>query len=190
MEIWVMHPLLPEGGEERLLETDHLAIDWPGLPNLEMAQTMQQLKHQLSALAPDDPPETIMRRAERIWKFLREAVEEDVIAVPLPGQKSVVFAQITGPYFCRRQGNGTLVHARPVKWFPKAVPLRAFYRHKHVFERSASDFFAVAGRDAKNFIRGKLPFRYNRFAKWKWIILAVISLKMLYILLRNLTVVP
>lgn len=183
-----MHPLLPEGGEERLSEADHLAIDWPELPSLEMVQNLQQLKHQLSALAPDAPPETITRRAERIWKFLREAAEEDVIAVPLPGKKEVAFAQITGPYFCRREDEA-FVHARPVKWFPKTMKLRAFYRHKHVFEKGASAFSAVAGRDAKNFIRGKLPFRYNRFARITWILLLLVALKMLHVLYRNLTVV-
>jgi len=179
MTIWLLHQTLTTEEEAHIQERSHLALPFEGLPDLSLITSPVECKHLLAALHPQDPPESINRRFDALWPRYAGLHGEDIIAVPLHARKAVALAEVTGPYHYEVGKDGADRHLIPVKWHPGPVPLYKFRKHKDIFARRER-MFEVTNAEARIAIRDRLPHRYNRFVKWKWILLFFFALGMLH----------
>jgi len=169
MSIWVLHQSLSPDEESHIEQREHLVLPFDGLPDLSAVASQLQCRHLMQLLYPDDPPEAITRRVDRLWPRYSGLQKEDIIAVPLASRKAVALAEVGGKYLYRVGVSGEAMHLIPVTWH-KAVSLRSLYKHKDLFERTGEPMMEVTRAEARIAIRDHLPHSYNRFAKWKWLL--------------------
>jgi len=68
------------------------------------------------------------------------------------------------------------VHLVPVKWISERLKLNKFSRHRNLLDFSQSTLLEVTDPEIRTLMRSKLPHSYNRFAKWKWILVIIFVL--------------
>ena len=170
MTIWILRELLTPEEEAHIEERTHLTLPFEDLSDLSMVTSQVECRHLLQALHPDDPPETIARKTERIWRLYGGLRAEDIIAVPLNSRQELALAEITKKYHYEVGDGGSDVHQVVVKWHEKRVPWRSLRKHKDLLESRGEKLVEVTNPDARTIIRDRLPHSYNRFAKWKWIL--------------------
>jgi len=169
MTIWVLHPSFTPQEEEQLQERTHLALPFDDLPDLSLITSQVECRHLLGTLHPDDPPESITRKTERVWKLYAGLQLEDIIAVPLKSRKEIALAEVTERYRYRVD-SGADMHQVGVKWYARRVKLHGFGKHKALFDERGEKMREITDPEARVAIRDKLPHSYNRFAKWKWLL--------------------
>jgi len=179
MTIWVLHQALKPEEEERIHERTHVVLPFGDVPDLSGLSSAEQCRKMFRTLYPDDAPETLTRRVDKLWPHYSGLQKEDIIAVPLKTSKRVALAEVTGKY--SYDGAGPDKHLMSVTWYPNLTAMRWFGTHKDLFVVRSERMFEVTLSEARIAIRDKLPHSYNRFAKWKWIavvffILAVINM--------------
>jgi predicted Mrr-cat superfamily restriction endonuclease len=170
MSIWLLHVKLTPEEEAHIEQLAHLKLPFGDLPDLSMIHTALECRHLLQALYPDEPPEALMRRVERIWPYYSGLQAEDIIAVPLPLRREVALAELTGGYIYRVGVSGADVHLIPVKWHSRRVPFRALRKHAEMLKAGVLTLSEVGNAEARIIIRDRLPHGYNRFVKWKWLL--------------------
>ena len=175
MTIWVLHEPLTLEEEKNIHERTHLTLPFDNLPDLSQIRSQQECQQLLKALYPYYPPESIALRADRIWSQFSNLQLDDTIAVPLIHTGKVALAKISGAYMYQVDGNKQDVHHLPVTWYPKIYLLQDFGRNRDVFA-STTPLYTVNDGQAKRAIREKLPYRYNKFVKLKWIWAIIIAL--------------
>lgn len=190
MSIWVLHLPMSEAEEKAVTAREFLPVPLSGLPDLTLVTNASECKHLLSAMHPDEPPETLNRRAERVWRLRSQVVEEDIIAVPLPGKSELALAEVTGPYAYRLDEKGGDVHGYPVKWHEKRVPFRAYMRHKEVLTAGSEPMRELVQRELAAPIRDRLPHPWNRFVWIKWILVVFIGWRMINYLVNMYNTAP
>jgi hypothetical protein len=171
--IWVVHQELTSQQEAHIHEQPHVKLLFGDMPDLSMVKSEGHCRRLLQALYPGDPPETLQRKSERIWKLYGHIALEDIMVVPLPSRRAVALAEVTGHYVYRVTQNGGDEHCIPVKWYPDCPPIASFGTHAGLFARGSEFMNEVTQGPARIAIRERLPHRYNRFAKWKWLFAGV-----------------
>ena len=171
MTIWILHETLTPEEEAHMRERSHLALPLGALPDLSRATQPEQCREMLKLLYPHEPPEAITRRLDALWAIYGSLAPEDIIAVPLRERQEVALAEISGPYEYQVGVDGTDVHRVPVRWYDSQPSIRRFGKHAGLFiYKGGRTMTEVMGKDARVAIRDKLPHRYNRFVKWKWLL--------------------
>jgi restriction system protein len=184
MDIWVFRQTMTAEEEANILATDHIHIDWQDVPNLDKIREQHALRTLMRSVYADRPPEEIAILTDQVWKFAGALSVEDTVAVPLSSRREVALGEITGPYAARTDDQGRLVHTRPVKWV-RTVPMSKFYRNKDVFNPGPAQLERVSSPQARNMIRDKLPHRFNRFRRIKWLIGFLFLLRILHYIVEQ-----
>jgi len=175
MSIWVLRQFLTEREEAQIRQRDALALPFGDVPDLSMLANPGECRRLLQALHPHDPPEAIARKVERIWKLYGEIAPEDIIAVPLRHRREIALAEIAGRYRYEVDNNGADRHLVPVTWYPKPIPFGKANKYTELTQAQGEAMAEVIQRETRVFILGKLPHAYNRFARWKWLIVGMAS---------------
>src|SRR4029079_17897624 len=102
----------------------------------------QACKQVLQEKHPDDPPESIGWKTNRLWRWYSDLHVDDIIAVPLLKSRELAVAEVTGPYQYR---DG--VHVIPVKWHEKRVPALALRKHKELLQGGGEPMYEVTKPD-------------------------------------------
>ena len=166
MTVWILHLALTPEEEEVVAARASLPLPLDGLPDLSMVASQGQFKHLLRALYPDDPPESLQLRHDRLWKIHAGAQKEDIIAVPLFHRREVALAEVIGPH-----GFEDGVHNAPVKWHQRRIAFASFRKHHKLLIPGTERLAEVEAAEARTLIRDRLPHAYNRFAGWKWLLI-------------------
>ena len=182
MTVWLLHLNLTPEEESCISERDSLPLPFENLPDLSMVRSEQECRHLLMALVPDAAPETVTRQLERVWSLYGGLHEEDIIAVPLPHRQEVGLAEITGRY--RYQAEDSRPHTVPVKWHGKRVPFSAFRKQQDVLKPGREQMHEIQSAQMRVIIRDRLPHGYNRFVRWKWILIIFFGLQVFMLVLR------
>jgi predicted Mrr-cat superfamily restriction endonuclease len=170
MSVWVLHLKLTPEEEARIADRAFLPLPFDGLPDLSKISSQGECRQLFAELDPDAPPETIHRKAEKVWKLYSGVQEEDIIAVLLHTSKAAALAEVTGNYRYMPGIHGESGHAVPVKWHDQRVPFSAFKKQQELLQPGAEPMVEVAAAEARVIIRDRLPHSYNRFARWKWLL--------------------
>lgn len=182
MTVWILHLPMSAEEEQRITARAFLPLPFSQAPNLGGIGGLQQLKQLLQALHPDDPPETIHRKAAPVWEQYSAMQKDDLVAVPLVHRRAVAVAEVTEPYVYRGEAGEQERHAMQVQWAQKQAPLR-------VLQVTAPDRLRLEEvHDAKQRLqlRACLPYRYNRFSGWRWILVVFMGLSLMMLVLRML----
>lgn len=184
MTLWVIHQALSPEEEAAVTQRTHIALPFEGLPDLSMVSSPAQAMKLLKILHPDDPPETLTRRLDRFWHQYHGLNAEDFIAVPLQASQLVLMAEVTGPYEYAVGPGGSDIHRVPVKWHPVKIPFRKLAKFKEIFQPRGVPMFEVTEREARIALHGTLPYSYNRFNKFKWILAVFFLMGLVRMLMR------
>jgi predicted Mrr-cat superfamily restriction endonuclease len=184
MSVWVLHQSLTPEEEARITERTHLILPFEGLPDLTPITSQAGARQLLELLYPDEPPEALSRRLERFWNHFTALGKEDTIGVPLPGLKQLALAEVTGPYEYRIGAEGEDIHLIPVKWYHRSIRYMTLHKHKELLASGGPALREVTHQDARVLIRDRLPHRYNRFARWKWLLALMFALGLVRMLMH------
>jgi predicted Mrr-cat superfamily restriction endonuclease len=183
MSIWVIQQKFTPEEEAAVRQRTHLLLPFEGLPDLTMVKSRVQAMQLLKVLHPDEPPESLSRRLDRFWSQYHGLNAEDVVAVPLPASQKMALAQVTGAYEYAVGPEGGDIHRVPVEWYGVDIPFQKLIRHKELFQ-SGIPMFEVTEAEARMALHGKLPYSYNRFNKWRWLLVLFFVLGMARMVLR------
>ncbi len=178
MTVWVLHQPLTPQEEANIEQRTHLTLPFDNLPDLSRVTSEATCHHLLSKLHPELPPESITGMLDRVWKQYRLLHLEDILAVPLPASKSVALAHVTGPYEYSVGPEGSDIHRIPVGWYKRLSP-RLTTKHANVFSVRSGAMLEIENREVRIAILDQLPHSYNRFVKWKWLLVVFFGLGML-----------
>jgi predicted Mrr-cat superfamily restriction endonuclease len=176
MSVWVLHQELTPQEEETILERTHLLLPFEGLPDLSFVNSKEECTRLIRSLFTGDAPETVALKADRIWTQFSEIQMEDTIAVPLPASEAVAIARVSGRYCYHVDGNKEDAHLIPVTWFGNTVKLKQFGSSRSLFNKGTSRFYQVTSRPDRIAILNRLPHKYNRFVKLKWLVIIFMAL--------------
>ncbi len=182
MSVWVLHQLLSPEEEAAVEKRERLVLPFDGVPDLSTIETQAELHKMLSALHPELPPESIARTAERHWSRFQNLHADDLVAVPLHARREIALATLSGRYHYEVGPNGEDVHLMNVTWYPVRIPLVKLGKHKPVFENYGERLFEITDIDVRNALRTRLPHSYNRFARWKWVLVFLFIIQMIAML--------
>lgn len=188
MSVWVLHLPLTVAEEEALNRRTHLPLPFDDMPDMSMVGSIEQCRHLLRALYPDDPPEAIDRKIDLTWRQYAGLRIEDIIVVPLPSKKELAIAEVAGRYEYHVGEQGEDTHRVAVKWHDKRVPISKFGKFKHVFDATElSKMYEIADAEPRTIIRDRLPHTYNRFAAIKWILIIFFAIRGLMFILHMIS---
>ncbi|MFO0389614.1 MAG: hypothetical protein ACK502_07860 [Alphaproteobacteria bacterium] len=183
MTVWIMHMPMKEQEENALMQLTELPLPFGDLPDLSTVNNGREFKRLISLLQVDTPPETIERLHDKIWTILSELQPEDIIVLPLQHKRVVAVAEISGRYSYAKD-EGSKAHRIAVKWHEKTIPFIRFRLHKSLIESKEWSIAELKDQSARAIIQLRLPYKYNRFAKVKWIASVFILWQALQMLLR------
>lgn len=172
MSVWVWRDALSAEKEERIEALGFLPLPIPhGAPDLSRCDHADSVRRAIAPLYPDMAPETVAQLADR-WFALLQIDKDDVIAVVLSRPQEVSLA-LASDRPCYVDGR----HCLPVTWNGVRVPRARFgANYAELFERNQS-LYEITNPEDRNVIRSWLPNRYNRFARWKWVLAALLILE-------------
>lgn len=170
MTVWIRHMALSPGEEDKVTREERIALPLNGLPDLSMVDSPVVLRHLLEALHPDAPPEKLLRLQERTWQMAKGIEPEDIIAIPLKHKKTMVLAEVSGPYGYDTDASGDDMHYFPVQWNKKTIPFRRFGSETSAFAGGGSFIEEVTDAKMRTTIRNAMPYSYNRFTAIKWLL--------------------
>jgi hypothetical protein len=179
MTVWVLHQQLTPQDEAAIRERTHLVLPFDGLPDLSRVTRPDQMKYLLRQIYPDDPPESVIHRFDRNWSRYYGLHAEDILAVPLKSRQEIAVAEVSGSY---QYDEG--VHRIPVKWHAVA-PLRKFRKYQNIFHEGREKMTEVTNQDARVAIRDCLPHAYNRFVRWKWLLVVFFLMGVVRLFVRT-----
>jgi predicted Mrr-cat superfamily restriction endonuclease len=171
MSVWVLHQSLSLHEENEITKRNWLELPFGDLPDLRVYQH-GELKKLFEERYPESPPETHMNMADRTWVRM-QLERDDILAVPLHARQEVMMGVVSTPY---RYENGK--HLIGVEWQDVSIPkLRFGKAYSSIFERGNEPMFEITNAEERNAIRRWLPNSYNRFAGWKWFLVAFMILE-------------
>lgn len=174
MTVWLLHLPLSPADEAQLRERTALPLPLGDAPDLTGLTSLSGCRQRLHTLHPDEPPEALRRRTERLWTLYAGVQKDDIIAVPLPARRQLALAEVTGPYRHEPDAPADRRHLIPVTWQKK--PLRITARFRDDCAPSGPAMAEVEDSALRIAIRDTLPRPYNRFARWKWLMALTFAL--------------
>lgn len=169
MSIWILHQRLTSQEEDTIRQRDTLELPFNDVPDLSEVSSPAQCRQLMQSLHPDDPPEALRLKTERVWTLFSGLQREDIVAVPLQQRRQLALAEVTGRYRYEVAADGADRHLIPVTWVQKPVPFRALREHKEWLDPKRDAMFEINDAKARIAIRDRLPHSYNRFARFKWV---------------------
>lgn len=169
MSVWVIHQSLSPSDEEKIHQRAGVFLPFENIPDLSLVRSQGNFRELLTKLYPELPPESIMLTLDRMWAQFSGVQMDDIVVVPLPAKKSVAIGRVNGPYRYATE-DGRDLHMFPVEWYPVLPTVASFGKFKTIFE-NPQRMFEVTDKEARIKIHDKLPHRFNRFAKWKWLLI-------------------
>jgi predicted Mrr-cat superfamily restriction endonuclease len=176
MTVWLLYQSLKPEEEVKLRQQPYVALPLADVPDLSRVMNLADCRRLLQAIHPDAPPETINRLADRVWKYYSEVHPGDIIAVLLRSREEIALAEVTGKYEYRMGENREDIHTMPVKWHEKTAPMRVLKKLKLSSDEQGSRLVEITHRDGKIALMDHLPYKYNRFSKWKWVIAILVGI--------------
>jgi len=186
MSIWVLQQSLTAEEEAHIFQKKHLHLPFDGLPDLSQVSSPAHAMQLLRVLYPDEPPESLTRRQDRFWNLFSAIQMEDIIVVPLKLSRQLVLAEVTGRYQYNVGDKGSDIHLIPVKWYEKRIPASKFRKHKDIFLNSGEPMHELTVKETRIAVLDHLPHKYNRFAKWKWLLVIFMVMGFMHLLLPML----
>jgi hypothetical protein len=182
MTMWVLHEPLTLEDEQRIYDRTHLTLPFDNLPDLSLVRSNVECQHLLRALYPYYPPETIALKADRIWQHFSGLQLDDTVAVPLPLTGKVALGKISGPYVYKVDESNEDVHQIPVTWYPGPHLIQSFGRNRSMFRNNTVPLYTINDQPSRRSIQEKLPYKYNRFVrfKWVWVIIFILAVVRTY----------
>jgi len=178
MSVWVLHQTLTPADEEHIQERPGVFLPFDDIPDLTMVTTQGQMREFLTRLYPDSPPESIMLKLDRLWQQYHGLQEGDTVAVPLPNKRAVALGRVHGRYEYQVGKDGRDLHMIPVEWYKTVPSFASFGKYKEIF-MGTQRMVEVTDKEARIKIHDKLPHTFNRFVKWKWIIVILVIMQAL-----------
>lgn len=185
MSIWILRQQLTADEEAHLTTRPYIILPFDHIPDLSSVVNAQELRDILQALDPEAPPESINMKLERIWQQYTSLHMEDVVVVPLTHSKKVAIGEISGRYHYKVDENGKDVHTMGINWHPQLISHLVFGKHKHLFTNNFT-MQEVTDKEARIKIMDQLPRSYNRFAKWKWVLMIFLIMQAMVMLFSML----
>ena len=168
MSVWIFQSPFTAGEEKHLAEHLELPLPFGDLPDLTGVDSEATMRRLLGALAPDSPPETIVRRAETTWQLYSNLAADDLIVVPLAEGKLVALAEITSRYHYHVE-DGKDAHSVGIRWLETSIPRRRLSALARKLE-GAVPMQLVEHADERKLVYALLKRSYNRFTKGRWVI--------------------
>ncbi len=184
MSVWLLHLTLSREEEEQIQQRTHLPLPFEGLPDLSVISSQRECMHLLRALHPNDSPESLTLKLDRIWNQFSNLHLEDIIAVPLLLSGKLALAKISGHYTYDVSMKGDDVHTIPVTWYPRLETLRSFRRNKSTLTAGTHRLVMITDQTLSRAIYQRLPYKYNRFAKMRWIMIIFLIIAQMRLIMR------
>lgn len=188
MTVWVLRQELTAEEEKNIFTQADVRLPFDNLPDLSHVASPLAARQLIKTLYPGEPPEAIGRRVERFWNHFSSLQVEDLVVVKLPTLNVAVIGSVSGKYHYEVGPGGSDIHLIPVTWNPKEIKLARF-RHKEIFDASNPPLMEVTTPDVRVALRDYMPHSYNRFAKFKWLLVVfflMTIIRMLHGMLQQL----
>ena len=171
---------LTQEQEAAFIEKNSLPLPFDGIPDMSAVRSLAQCKALVKALHPDAPPEQIQGQGERLWNLYDALESDDTLAVYFPESKIVRLARLTGKYHYTVGEDGQDLHAMDIVWYRhKPIALSRFGHNKELFIEGSQTLVQVKDKKQAAAITDRLPYKYNRFKRIKWVLVALVGLKIL-----------
>lgn len=125
MAIWVVRAGKYGQREQIELDENFVAIGWSDLPNLSKISSKEDLGSLYLKYYEEGKKMAFAINIGQIWRFTNEIQINDLVAVPLKSQSSVIIGEIVGDYEYTEKYGNDCKHIRRVKWL-KTFPRTAF----------------------------------------------------------------
>lgn len=187
MTVWLYQRHLSPEAQATITEQALLVLPvGTDIPDLTGLHSLAQCKQMLAMLTPGSPPEQIHRQAEKLWQIRTQLQPEDIIVVPLPATQEIAIADVTSYYRYDVGPQGEDVHAVKVSW-NKRLPTQLFGKDKSYFSMAPGareTLIEIENKELRIAIHNRLERSYNRFARWRWILVVVVVIKIIAITLH------
>lgn len=187
MSVWILTQQLSAEEQQAIASQTYLKLPFDELPDLSTIANPREFRFLLERLNPDAPPETIQLQLDRVWAQFAGLALDDVVVVPLPDIGEAAIGRISGRYHYHVGEGGKDIHTIPVSWYSKRYKLSSFGRDRQMIEKPYQPLQEVTDKEMREKILVKLPHSYNRFARWKWVIAAILMFKAALFLIHSLT---
>ena len=158
---------------------DIFCPNWDGLPDLSHVGNPRELKEVLKKALPDETPEGLQRKTDRIWRFIDEMVPGDIIIVPALADLFVC-GEILGPYRYDSEGREPLRHQREVRWLKEGIALDKFAPKTQELLKSGLELARIDETTMRNDINQKLSLPVNNALKYMlWVMLLLLGMRLL-----------
>lgn len=179
--VWLLKTDLTSLQEDNLQQETWLKLPFPGLPDLAGIASLEDMQRLLAHIDANAAPESINRRADVHWRNLGLS-NGDLVIVPLTfRQGNFAIGEVVTRYRYRVAG-GEDVHEVEVKWLLTDVPKRRLSYLTPLMD-SPSRLQPVPEVEQRKQAYRLLRRGYNRFMKIRWLVGAVIVLKIIEMLL-------
>jgi|GEM_PF-2422778 len=181
MSMWVLKQSLTAEQEENIEALERLRLPIEGVGDLTEVKNADECKAMLKLIHPEDPPERLQVRTDDLWRIAKKVGKEDVVLVPLQHSKAVAMAEVTEAYQYEVSPEGEDCHFISVKWLRPSIPLYSFGNNRSVFtlERN-TQMKKIQQKAVRVAISKKMPGQLDRFAKIRWIIIALMMMRVLH----------
>ena len=185
MTVWVLQQNLSPEEEARIEEHVDVVLPFAHFPSLHGYQHPHELRRVIGNLYPDLPPESVNNCAENMW-HLYQIAPEDIVAVPLKARGEVALAMVSGRYAYELTAEGGGRHSVPVVWQARVSKQKFGKHYAMIFEQSSAPMFEISNAEDRTIIRNWLPNKYNRFARFKWLLVAFLIFEAIVFAMQGL----
>jgi hypothetical protein len=185
MTIWYYVLPMSVTEEYALSERKSLPLPFDTLPDLSQISSEAELKKLILALHQDEPPEATQRRVDKAWNVLSHIAREDIVVMPLIQSKKWAVGEITSPYLYEVGAGGEDMHSVDVSWHHTNLAWRRLSLLEG-FGRTAFQMAPIEAREEKRAVYSSLKKAYNRFAKFKWLLVLLFALQLISYIIREI----
>ena len=125
MAIWVVRAGKYGQREQIELDENFVAIGWSDLTDLSKISSKENLENFYLKYYEEGKKMAFAINIGQIWRFTNEIKINDLVAVPLKSQSSVIIGEIVGDYEYTEKYGNECKHLRRVNWV-KTFPRTAF----------------------------------------------------------------
>ena len=181
MTVWILHQPLTPDDEMRIQHRLSLTLPYDGWPDLSAIHSHGACRRLLQSLDPGIPPETLAVKSDYLWQRYGELKKDDIIAVPLPSRKTVALAGVTDVYRFDPHASPRDAHQVMINWYSRRINFFSLRPYRALLEQGTG-MMEVTDVELRTKLREKLPYRYNRFSKWKWLVAAFTAMNLIAML--------
>lgn len=125
MALWVVRAGKYGQTEQIELDENFVTFGWINLPDLSKITSKESLENLYLNYYEEGKKMALAIYIGQIWRFINEIQINDLVALPLKSQSSVIIGEIVGDYEYTEKYGNNCKHVRRVKWL-KTFPRTAF----------------------------------------------------------------